>query len=208
MRFIGRDVHRDHYEVAIAEGGEVRSAGRIETRPQQLELFAQSLGADDQVASSRRSGRRRSRGSSSRTWLVWWWPTPAGCGRSRGQRQDRPARSPHSGPVARLGLPRRGVEPGRRHPGTAPARGPPGAAAARPHALEERGTRGAGAQPLPPPTGRGPLRPPWPSVARRCGSARGRAALGVGLPAPDRLPRRRGDRAPPSGHCARRRSGG
>lgn len=50
MRFIGLDVHRDHCEVAIAEGGEVRSAGRIETRPQTLELFAQSLGADDWVA--------------------------------------------------------------------------------------------------------------------------------------------------------------
>ncbi len=50
MRFIGLDVHRDHCEVAIAEGGEVRSAGRIETRPQTLELFARSLGADDWVA--------------------------------------------------------------------------------------------------------------------------------------------------------------
>ncbi|HZC14318.1 MAG TPA: IS110 family transposase [Thermoleophilaceae bacterium] len=50
MRFIGLDVHRDFCEVAIAEGGEVRSAGRIETRPQTLELFAQSLGADDWVA--------------------------------------------------------------------------------------------------------------------------------------------------------------
>src|SRR5215218_3240913 len=50
MRFIGLDVHRDFCEVAIAEGGEVRLAGRVRTEPAALELFAQSLGGDDQVA--------------------------------------------------------------------------------------------------------------------------------------------------------------
>jgi transposase len=50
MRDIGLDVHRDFAEVAIAEDGEVRSAPRIETTPQALELFAGSLGADDRVA--------------------------------------------------------------------------------------------------------------------------------------------------------------
>jgi transposase len=50
MRFIGLDVHRDFCEVAIAEGGRVRRAGRVETVPAALELFAQSLAADDQVA--------------------------------------------------------------------------------------------------------------------------------------------------------------
>src|SRR5712691_1609905 len=49
MRFIALDVHRDFCEVAIAEGGQVRLAGRVETTPAGLELFAQSLGADDQV---------------------------------------------------------------------------------------------------------------------------------------------------------------
>jgi transposase len=49
-RSIGLDVHRDFCEVAIAEEGVVRSAGRVETTPQALELFAQSLGADDRVA--------------------------------------------------------------------------------------------------------------------------------------------------------------
>jgi len=43
------DVHRDFCEVAIAEDGAVRSAGRVETAPERLELFAQSLGADDRV---------------------------------------------------------------------------------------------------------------------------------------------------------------
>jgi transposase len=37
-------------EVAVAEGGAVRSAGRIETRPEALELFARSLGREDRVA--------------------------------------------------------------------------------------------------------------------------------------------------------------
>ena len=49
MRSIGLDVHRDFCEVAIVEAGEVRSAGRIETTPETLELFAQSLGAGDRV---------------------------------------------------------------------------------------------------------------------------------------------------------------
>ena len=47
MRSIGLDVHRDFCEVAIAEQGKVRSAGRIATRPDVLELFAQSLTTDD-----------------------------------------------------------------------------------------------------------------------------------------------------------------
>ena len=44
MRAVGLDVHLDFCEVAIVEGGSVRSAGRVETTPEQLELFAQSLG--------------------------------------------------------------------------------------------------------------------------------------------------------------------
>src|SRR3954467_3113132 len=49
MRSIGLDVHRDFCEVAIVEAGEVRSAGRIETTPATLELFAQSLCSSDRV---------------------------------------------------------------------------------------------------------------------------------------------------------------
>jgi transposase len=50
VRSIGLDVHRDFCEVAIVEAGEVRSAGRIETTPAALELFAGSLCATDRVA--------------------------------------------------------------------------------------------------------------------------------------------------------------
>jgi transposase len=49
-RAIGLDVHRDFCEVAIVEDGAVRSAGRVATTPERLELFAQSLGRDDRVA--------------------------------------------------------------------------------------------------------------------------------------------------------------
>ena len=50
MRVIGLDVHRDFCEVAICEAGEVRSAPRLKTIPEELELFAQSLGREDTVA--------------------------------------------------------------------------------------------------------------------------------------------------------------
>ena len=50
MRSIALDVHRDFCEVAIAENGRIRSAGRIATRVPALELFAQSLAPDDVVA--------------------------------------------------------------------------------------------------------------------------------------------------------------
>jgi transposase len=50
LRSIGMDVHRDFCEVAIADGGRVRAAGRIETTPARLELFAQSLAPTDEVA--------------------------------------------------------------------------------------------------------------------------------------------------------------
>jgi transposase len=50
VRYVGLDVHREFCEVAIAEAGRVRSAGRIRTRRAELELFAQSLGSDDEVA--------------------------------------------------------------------------------------------------------------------------------------------------------------
>jgi transposase len=50
MRDIGLDVHRDFCEVAIWEEGELRSAGRVETTPEALELFAGSLGSGDRVA--------------------------------------------------------------------------------------------------------------------------------------------------------------
>src|SRR3712207_3683767 len=50
VRGFGLDVHRDFCEVAIAEDDAVRSAGRIATRVDALEVFAQSLALGDVVA--------------------------------------------------------------------------------------------------------------------------------------------------------------
>src|SRR5438105_534315 len=50
MRHIGLDVHRDFCEVAIWENGGARSAGRVATSHDELELFAQSLAPTDAVA--------------------------------------------------------------------------------------------------------------------------------------------------------------
>jgi transposase len=49
MRYLGLDVHRDFCEVAICEHGRARSAGRIDTTRDALELFASSLAPDDRV---------------------------------------------------------------------------------------------------------------------------------------------------------------
>ena len=50
MRSIALDVHRDFCEVAIKDESGLRLAGRVKTKPEELELFAQSLAPDDQVA--------------------------------------------------------------------------------------------------------------------------------------------------------------
>jgi transposase len=50
VREVALDVHRDFCEVAIVAEGRLRSAGRIKTRPEELELFAHSLDPRDWVA--------------------------------------------------------------------------------------------------------------------------------------------------------------
>jgi len=50
VKSVGLDVHLEFCEVAIVEDGVVRSAGRVETKPEQLEEFAAGLSADDRVA--------------------------------------------------------------------------------------------------------------------------------------------------------------
>ncbi len=56
MRGIGMDVHRDFCEIAVSEGGRVRSAGKIPTRVGSLHALAQSLNPDDVVAIEATSG--------------------------------------------------------------------------------------------------------------------------------------------------------
>jgi transposase len=50
MRFIGLDVHLDFCEIAICEDGRLRSGGRVPSTPQGLQILANSLGPEDQVA--------------------------------------------------------------------------------------------------------------------------------------------------------------
>ena len=50
MRFIGLDVHLEFCEIAICEDGKVRSAGRVLTTPRALDVLAESLRPDDQIA--------------------------------------------------------------------------------------------------------------------------------------------------------------
>jgi transposase len=50
VRAIGLDVHLEFLRGGDRGGGRGPLGGRIETSPEQVELFAQSLGADDQVA--------------------------------------------------------------------------------------------------------------------------------------------------------------
>jgi len=57
MRFIGLDVHQGFCEVAIRKGGVTRSAGRVASDRDAIELFAGSLCGNDEVGWSRR--RRR-----------------------------------------------------------------------------------------------------------------------------------------------------
>jgi hypothetical protein len=49
-RCIGLDVHREFAQVAIWEDGVVWQAGRIQTTPEALRLFADGLCATDEVA--------------------------------------------------------------------------------------------------------------------------------------------------------------
>ncbi len=49
-RAIGLDVHLRFCEVAICEEGKVRSAGRVQTTPEELETLAESLLPTDRVA--------------------------------------------------------------------------------------------------------------------------------------------------------------
>jgi transposase len=49
-RAIGMDVHLEFCEIAVCEDGQVRSAGRVESRPGALEVLAASLVLTDRVA--------------------------------------------------------------------------------------------------------------------------------------------------------------
>lgn len=67
VRFIGLDVHRDFCEIAISEGGKARSAGRVQSSPEELRVLGQSLLPDDKVILESTGTRLRSPGCSNRS---------------------------------------------------------------------------------------------------------------------------------------------
>ena len=166
MRDIGLDVHRDFCEVAIAEGGELRSAGRIEATPKALELFAHSLGSDDRGCArgdgqrvGDRPDHRAARRESARRQSE----------RHRDQasaREDRPARRAHARKAACRGLAGGPLDARCPNPGPAPPPSAALAAGAGAHPGEERGPRGADSPPGPQAPGQRPVRSGGQALAR------------------------------------------
>src|SRR5215217_1178717 len=98
VRYIGLDVHREFCEVAIAEAGRVRSAGRIRTRRAELELFAQSLGQDDEVALETTGGAAQIAAILRPALRVWSSSTRRSCARSQRPRPRPTASTPGGWP--------------------------------------------------------------------------------------------------------------
>ena len=142
MRDIGLDVHRDFCEVAISENGELRSAGRIETTLEALELFAGSLGSGDRVALE----------VTGNAWEIARIIEPHVAPGARrqpvrhrdqaGAGEDRPARRPRAGTAAGRGLARRPLAAGRADERHAAATRPSRPARPGADARQERGPRG------------------------------------------------------------------
>ena len=70
-RAVGVDLHRDFCELAICEDGVVRSAGRVKTTPEALEVLGASLEPTDRVAMEVSGGLWEVARSSSRTCSGW-----------------------------------------------------------------------------------------------------------------------------------------
>ena len=131
--------------VAIAEAGEVRSAGRIATRPEALEVFAQSLASDDQVVLEVTGNAweiaRIIEPHVKRVIVV----SPSDTG-IRGASEDRPAGRADVGQAAGRGSAGQCVDARRVQPGDAPAAGAALAAGRGAHTREERDPRDADAR--------------------------------------------------------------
>ena len=143
MRFIGLDVHRDFCEVAIADGGQVRLAGRVQTEPEALALFAQSLATDDQVAleaTGNALGIARIIEPHVGRVVLANPKAVKGITQAGEDRQDRRA---HAREAACGRFSARGVAAGRADADPAPPRLGSGAAGATAHACEEPGARDA-----------------------------------------------------------------
>jgi hypothetical protein len=136
MRFFALDVHRDFCEVAIAENGQVRRAGRVETSPATLELFARSLAADDQVVLEATGNALAIARIIGRMSAALCSPTRRRS-RTRPEGEDGQARRAHAREAARGRLPPGGLDAGRADARPASADLPPRAAGAAAHPREE-----------------------------------------------------------------------
>ncbi len=59
MSSYGLDLHRDFCEVAVKDGGRIRRVGRIETTPEALEAFANTLRPEDAIVLEASGGAMR-----------------------------------------------------------------------------------------------------------------------------------------------------
>jgi hypothetical protein len=189
VRDIGLDVHREFCEVAIAEASEVRSAGRIETTPEALELFAQGLGRDDRVALEVTGNAwevaRIIEPHVARVLVVS--PSDTGIRQARAKTDRLDARTLAkliaAGSLEGLWMPDASTRALRRR-----LQRPAGAGA---HPRQERGPRGADAAFDRKAPSQRSVRGRGPPLARGPRAARRGARDGRQLPAPDRLPRAR-----------------
>ena len=168
MRSIALDVHRDFCEVAIKDGGEVRSAGRIKTSAERARAVrpkpgvrrpggarGERAGASD---SARARAPRRPGGDRQH---------PQGAGDRRGEGKDRQGRRPDALRAAGGRVSARGLRPRRADPGAAAPARPPRRARPPAHPGKERAARGARPQPQGPPADERRLRGPRARVAGR-----------------------------------------
>ena len=113
-RCFGLDVHREFAQVAVWDAGVVVQVGRVATTPEELRMFADSLGPGDGVGVG---GDRQHVGDRHTADL----PGRAGGGVQpgqdpgdrRGEGEDRHGRRGDPGPVAGCGLSAGGVAAGR-----------------------------------------------------------------------------------------------
>ena len=209
MRFIGLDVHRDFCEVAISTGGKARSAGRIDTTPQALQLFAGSLAPSDRVVLESTGNAlaiaRILKPHVAEVVLANPMQVRAIChAKVKNDRFD--ARTLVELLAVDL-IPRVWVSDERTR-ALSPSHLTPRAADPSAHQGQERSDGRARQKPQGPPAGQRPVRQARTPLARRAGAARRRTRHDRGLPAPDRLPHHRDHPGRPAPRQARPRQRG
>jgi hypothetical protein len=165
VRFIGMDVHREFAQLAVIEDGVVRDEGRIGVTPEALRDWAAGLNVDDQVALEATGN------SDAIANLLTPLVGRVVVSNPSKTRAIAEAKVKTDKVDARIlaqllggGLPAAGVAAGRADPQPSPAGDPAGAHRAHPDQAEEPGARHPGAEPVPHPTGLGPVRQDRPTL--------------------------------------------